>query len=1001
MHGRSRRATRALAATVVGATTLLWGGGVVGAAWSPTDTSYTVNGGNGVDLAPDGSVWVVSAFDNVVYKYSPRGQRLLTVGSFGTAPGQFNLPSALTVGPDGDVYVTDVGGRRVQRFTADGAYVRSYGDPSTLSNPRGVAVTAEGDVIVGDAETGIRRFAGNGTYLRNYPAVSKGFAVAVDASGAIWASDFSGSRDTVHKLDGATGAVLLSIGGFGQPADIELDDAGHVHIFDFNSSTVRTYDSAGALLETSARMENVIAIAVDDDERLVTSGLGGTHLNLPDPTSVTPHLGPDGAADVEATYAAATAGQTLQTIDFDGDGFDTLAPHTFMAIPTDHYADLGVQLIGLDARSVGTQPWSHSPPIGAWQAGFNSHPAQPYSLVFADPVASVGFFAHDVEGQIIATVQLTDGHREFFRVPAQQADGGRFIGVTAADDVIASVEFDSADFHIIDDVRFGRIDPPASDTTPPVITVTSPQDGQTVTRHVPLALEFECVDDGGSGIASCTGPVAPGGALDTSATGSFPVVVEAVDAAGNRSERTVTYQVVPAPFSITSVAPNARPRGSTGQVLTVTGDGFVAGTTARITGGGVTVTSATVVSETTMELTVDIGAGAAIGPKNVVITKPGTPSATCTGCLTVVARPAISLVDPASRPQGTDHATLTVSGSGFQPGATASLAGSGVTVHGATVVDATRIDLDVSVAATATIGTRALTITNPDGAAVTRTSGLTVRAAPTVSATNPAGLRAGRTLDVAITGTGFAADFVTAGGSVNFGDGIVVNAVTRTSASRLSANVTVAVDAAAGPRTVVVRNPDGGQGTCAGCTSVAVDPVIAAVGPNAAPRGAAGLALSIDGSGFASGAVVSIPGGGVTVANTSVAAGQITAAVTIGGSAALGARDVVVTNPDTGTTTCIGCFVVNAKPTISGVAPATAPRGATAHAIVVSGTGFQPGAVVALGGAGVTVTVEGITPTSITVRLAVAAGAPTGNRSLTVTNPDGGSVTRATGVRIT
>ena len=57
------------------------------------------------------------------------------MGGPGSGAGRFRLPSALAVGPDGDVYVSDVGNERVQRFTRDGDYVRSYGDAAQLSNP--------------------------------------------------------------------------------------------------------------------------------------------------------------------------------------------------------------------------------------------------------------------------------------------------------------------------------------------------------------------------------------------------------------------------------------------------------------------------------------------------------------------------------------------------------------------------------------------------------------------------------------------------------------------------------------------------------------------------------------------------------------------------------------------------------------------------------------------------------------------------------------------------
>ena len=44
-------------------------------------------------------------------------------GSDGTAPGEFSAPIGVAIGPAGDVYVTDSGNNRIQRFRPDGTLV--------------------------------------------------------------------------------------------------------------------------------------------------------------------------------------------------------------------------------------------------------------------------------------------------------------------------------------------------------------------------------------------------------------------------------------------------------------------------------------------------------------------------------------------------------------------------------------------------------------------------------------------------------------------------------------------------------------------------------------------------------------------------------------------------------------------------------------------------------------------------------------------------------------
>ena len=76
---------------------------------------------------------------------------------------------------------------------------------------------------------------------------------------------------------------------------------------------------------------------------------------------------------------------------------------------------------------------------------------------------------------------------------------------------------------------------------------------------------------------------------------------------------------------------------------------------------------------------------------------------------------------------------------------------------------------------------------------------------------------------------------------------------------------------------------------------------------------------------------------------TVIDATTMTVVVTVGGSTALGIRDVTITNPDTGTTTCAACFRVNARPTITSLTPNTGARGTIDQTATLTGTASSPG----------------------------------------------------------
>ena len=80
------------------------------------------------------------------------------------------------------------------------------------------------------------------------------------------------------------------------------------------------------------------------------------------------------------------------------------------------------------------------------------------------------------------------------------------------------------------------------DKKPPTITITSPAADATYQVNAVVGADYDCAD-GGSGVASCQGPVANGRPIDTSSAGTKTFTVTATDTAGNSSTLTVTYSV--------------------------------------------------------------------------------------------------------------------------------------------------------------------------------------------------------------------------------------------------------------------------------------------------------------------------------------------------------------------------------------------------------------------------------------------------------------------------
>jgi hypothetical protein len=97
------------------------------------------------------------------------------------------------------------------------------------------------------------------------------------------------------------------------------------------------------------------------------------------------------------------------------------------------------------------------------------------------------------------------------------------------------------------------------------------------------------------------------------------------------------------------------------------------------------------------------------------------------GFTVVAPAPAVTGVNPTSGVQG-QAVAVTVGGSNVVSGATCSF-GAGITVTSCAFVSANQLTANVSIATSATVGTRTVTVTNPDGQSGSVANGFTVTAA--------------------------------------------------------------------------------------------------------------------------------------------------------------------------------------------------------------------------------------------------------------------------------
>ena len=196
--------------------------------------------------------------------------------------------------------------------------------------------------------------------------------------------------------------------------------------------------------------------------------------------------------------------------------------------------------------------------------------------------------------------------------------------------------------------------------------------------------------------------------------------------------------------------------------------------------------------------------------------------------------------------------------------------------------------------------------------------------------------------------------------------------------------------------------------TCTNCFTVTARPNPTSTNPSSRGRGATNQNVNLAGTGFQSGATVAFSGTGITVNNVAFSSSTLLVVnLSVSGSATLGARNVTVTNLDGGTGTLNNGFTVNTGPGLTSLSPSSRAQGQSNQSITFNGSNFGGangpfGGSVAFSGTGITV--NSVTRTSsntLTVNISVSGGAAATARDVTVTNPDGGSVTLNNGFTVT
>ena len=161
---------------------------------------------HGITADRDGNIWVTDGDGkdgkgHQVFKFSPTGKVLLTLGKAGvagTSEDTFNKPSAVAIATNGDIFVADGHGgesnARIVKFSKDGKFIMTWGKkgsaPGELNIPHALAFDSKGRLFVADrGNNRIQIFDQNGKFIDQWQQFSRPSGLFIDKNDVIYVAD--------------------------------------------------------------------------------------------------------------------------------------------------------------------------------------------------------------------------------------------------------------------------------------------------------------------------------------------------------------------------------------------------------------------------------------------------------------------------------------------------------------------------------------------------------------------------------------------------------------------------------------------------------------------------------------------------------------------------------------------------------------------------------------------------------------------------------------------
>ena len=248
-------------------------------------TNKKLNRPSGIAVDKKGNIFITDCSSDRVYKFSSSYSLIKSWGGRGEIymdseeddikklNGKFDCPYGITVDNDGNLFVTDLYNKRIQKFTNNGKFIKAFGketdpqsggeilegrrgsaDKVTFRFPTSIAYGNEKIFITDTLNNRVQVFSTDGDYIKTIggpdtPSVrlDSPSTVATDKDGNIYIGSFK--KNNIFVLDkhyvrktyfGNKGIGQMEFQGV---SSIDVDDEGSIYVADYLNHRVKKFKS--------------------------------------------------------------------------------------------------------------------------------------------------------------------------------------------------------------------------------------------------------------------------------------------------------------------------------------------------------------------------------------------------------------------------------------------------------------------------------------------------------------------------------------------------------------------------------------------------------------------------------------------------------------------------------------------------------------------------------------------------------------------------------------